>query len=155
MQLTHTIYFDRQPDSIYGVLTLQRAEKGKAFKVFERFPCSSGQRGNTTTDWVQGKSPTPMGVHWMSTKQEHLQFEPKGTPFYPMGTSKGSRRIEQPDGPQYREHIGLHLENRFPGTAGCPALLWDTPERECSAWALFAYLDKLHKYEPYIRFVVL
>lgn len=153
--MTHTIYFDRKTTSIYGVLTLQRVDdNGQAHKMFERLPCSSGQRGHTDTDWVQGKSPTPMGRHWMSTKVEALQMEPKGTPFYVMGTEKGSRRIQGP-GQAHRTHIGLHLENRHPGTAGCPALLHDTPERECLAWALFAYLDRLHKYEPYIQFVVL
>lgn len=157
--MTHTIYFDRTEGRLHGVLTLQYVNPfGEAIKVFERLPVASGQYGflaGGSQDWVRGKGATPFGRHWMSTKKEPLvSAQPFGTPFYPIGTDKGSRIIKGPNG-QIREHIGLHLENHIPGSAGCPVLLNDTPVRECMANALFAYLDTLHKYEPFIRFVVL
>lgn len=155
--MVHKIFFDRQEGSLRGFLTLQRVDDtGKIHKVFSRLPVASGQIGflHRKDDYVVGKGATPFGKHWLSTRQEPLQMEPKGTPFYVIGTHKGGRTIEGP-GAAKRTHIGLHLENRHPGSIGCPVLLHDTPERECTAWALFAYLDRLHKYEPYIRFEVL
>ena len=157
--MTHAIYFDRTEGQLHGVLTLQYVNPfGEAVKVFERLPVASGQYGflnGGLQDWVVGRGATPFGRHWMSTKKEPLtSAEPYGTPFYIISTDKGSRIIKGPNGAT-REHIGLHLENRIPGTRGCPALLNDTPVRKCTALALFAYLDALHEFEPYIRFVVL
>jgi len=155
--MTHTIYVDRDLGKKSAVLTLQYAGPNGNKKVFEKLPVATGQfpfLDGGADDWVQGKGGTPFGSHWMSTKKEPLQMTPVGTPFYPIGSEKGGRVIVGPNG-QRRENIGLHLENASPGTAGCTALLHDTPERECLAWALFAYLDRLNRYEPFIRFIVL
>jgi hypothetical protein len=156
--MTHAIYFDRDPGKLIGRLTLQRVTaNGEVVQLFKHLPVASGQfpfLDGGAEDWVTGKGATPFGEHWMSTKKESLTLEPVGTPFYPIGTKKGARVIEGPNG-KHRVNVGLHLENDKPGTSGCCALLTNTPERECLAWALFTYLDHLHKYEPHIRFIVL
>lgn len=150
--MTHKMFFDRKEGEMYGVLTLQKDGK----KLFERLPVASGQRGFLTKaqDWVNGKGATPYGKHWMTTRKVPLLMEPKGTPFYMIGTEKGGSTIFGPNG-QSRTAIGLHLENKHPGSIGCTVLLHDRTEDECMAWALFAYLDRLSKYEPYIEFHVL
>jgi hypothetical protein len=153
----YSLWFDRKLGDIRGALTLQKEVKnGKAVKIFERLPAASGQRGYSDgglEDWIQGKGPTPMGVHWLSTKREKLfSAEPYGTPFYPISTEQGSRIIVGPGGVQ-RDSCGLHYENSSPGTAGCTALLINTQNRKTKAKALFDYLDKLCiqgiKYIPY------
>lgn len=154
--MAHSIYFDRTPGKLYGVLTLQYAGSKGVIKVFDKIPVASGQNGflHPDNDWANGKGATPFGKHWMSTKKVPLQMEPKGTPFYMISTEKGGSVIHGPGNAQ-RTACGLHLENGHPGSIGCTVLLHSTPEQECTAWALFAYLDKLNKYEPYIRFEVL
>lgn len=160
--MPHTLWIDRHPNGIDCKVTLQEVTAdNKVIKHFDKLPARSGQYGYTdwTKDdikgnWTQGKSPTPIGVHWMSTKREPLYISPVGTPFYIFSTYQGSRKILGPDG-RIRENAGLHLENNIPGTVGCTALLHDTMERKDRAWALFSYLDKLHKFEPFIKVVVL
>lgn len=156
--MVHTLYVDRRPGSIYGVMTLQYVKGGQAVEVFKRMPFASGQagfvQGGPVDDWINSRGGTPYGSHYMSTRKEPLQMTPVGTPFYVMGTERGSRIIRGPQG-QTRTNIGVHLENNIPGSAGCIAILHDTPERECLAWAFFTYLDRLNRYEPYIRVVVL
>jgi len=145
------LYVDRKPGSVYGALTLQRVIDGKPAKLFERLPFASGQYPYTDggdEDWVTGKGPIPFTSpgenYWLSTRKEPLQMEPVGTPFYCFSSKKGERVIYGPNGKQ-RADAGLHLENRFPGSAGCVVLMHDTPERERLAWLLFAELDRLHK----------
>lgn len=154
---THTFWLDRTPGTISAVLTLQRAVGNTVTKVFDKLPVATGQYPFTDggpDDWVRGKGSTPFGYYWLSTKREALKMEPVGTPFYVISTNKGERTIIGPDG-KTRSDIGLHLENRFPGSAGCVVLLANTAERAKRARALFDYLDKIHENEPYIRFTVL
>lgn len=151
--MTHTLYIDRNIGKKEGLLTLSNGNQ----HVFKQLPFATGQSGfldGGADDWVTGKGGTPYGVHWMSTKKEPLQMEPVGTPFYVMSTKKGSRVIEGADG-KSRSNIGLHLENRFPGSAGCVVLLHRTKEEKLLTVALFAYLDALYAYEPYIEAKVL
>lgn len=150
--MTHRLFFDRREGQLDGVVTLRNDKQ----ELFKQLPARSGQPGHLTkaTQWVRGKGATPYGNHWMSTRQVPLQMEPKGTPFYMIGTNKGGSTIYGSHG-QRRTAIGLHLENNWPGSAGCIVLRHDTPETECMAWALFAYLDRLSKYEPFIEFIVL
>lgn len=154
----YTLYIDRKKGNINGVLTLQRVVNGKVYKLFERLPFASGQYPYTdggADDWVISKGPIPFGTHWISTKRESLQMEPVGTPFYVISSNPGERVINGPNGKR-RSDIGLHLENRFPGSAGCLALLDNTAERKRLAWLLFDELDRLHEAGiKYIRTVVL
>ncbi|MEM0951941.1 MAG: hypothetical protein AAGI66_07345 [Cyanobacteria bacterium P01_H01_bin.74] len=151
----HTIYFDRNIGQLYGVLTLQRVNAGIPHKVFKRLPVTSGQLGylgGGDEDWIRNKGATPFGNLYIKTKPEPLYMEPYGTPFFIITNKPGTRIIEGPDGKR-RENIGLHLENKIPGTLGCTALLNNTVERECDAYALFAYLECLFRnniyYIPY------
>ncbi len=144
--MTFTAYFDRQSHTVKGAFTLQSVEHGEVDVLFSRLPATSGQAGYTgggLQDWVTGKSPIPMGRHWLSTKKEKLNISPVGTPFYPVGSSIGSRVIYGP-GTKSRTDCGLHLENLFPGTAGCIALDVSTKLRETRAYQLFAILDFLY-----------
>ena len=59
--------------------------------IFHNIPATSGQRGHTNTDWEVGKSPIPKGKHFLLLKQEVLQMEPKGTPFFRICTTPLSR----------------------------------------------------------------
>lgn len=143
----YTLYIRRVKGSIYGVVTLQRVIDGQATKLFDKLPMASGQFGYLAggrQDWVKEKSPTPIGVYWLSTKKEPLGMEPYGTPFYCISDTQGARTIFSPDRKVIREAIGLHLENRFPGTVGCTALLHDTNTREQQAYLLFKELDRLY-----------
>jgi hypothetical protein len=102
VQSNHVIFFDRRIGSIHGVLTLQRVgSKGEALPLFKRLPAASGQYPYTdgqADDWAVGKGPIPFGTHYLTTTKEPLQMEPKGTPFYPIGSKPGSRIIEGPFG---------------------------------------------------------
>lgn len=122
--MKYTIYFDKSLKSITGVLTMQVVEvvdgKNKVHTLFKRLPVLSGQAGFEGTDWIRGKSPIPFGRHKISTKSVPLQMEPRGTPFFPIYShSKDKNTIWSPDKKYKREAIGLHYENRFPGSVGC------------------------------------
>ena len=143
---TYKLYFDRTKGTIYGFLTLQKIVGGKAIKIFNRLPCASGQSGYTNggdQDWIRGKGPTPFGKHWVSTKSEPLQMSPVGTRFYVISTIQGDRSIEGGSGRQ-RLDRGLHLDNAFPGSAGCIALRNSTKESNKLSNELFDFLDVLY-----------
>ena len=146
MTTTYAIYMKRTKGSIYGVLTFQRVVDGVKDVLFERLPIASGQYGYLNggdQDWITAKSPTPIGKHWLSTKREALQMEPKGTPFYVLSSIPGERTIKGPRG--VRRDCGAHFENHNPGSVGCPVLLHDTEKREQDTWAFFEALDALYK----------
>lgn len=154
----HKLYYDRTCGQMGGALTLGRVEGNQLVKIFERLPVRSGQPGyldGGKDDWVRGKGATPFGRHWLKCTPVALQFSPKHTPFHLIATRQGYEYIQAKGSSQFRHMIGLHLENDYPGSAGCPVLLHDTPERECLSWALLKYLERLAKYEPYVQFTVL
>lgn len=155
MTVIHTAYFDRKDDSIYGVFTLQYYDPvaRKVTKVFERLPASSGQTRWLRTNWTTGKSPTPYGAHWMATSPVPLLMTPRGTDFFPIGTTQANIGVIQGPKGQRRTEVGLHMENEYPGTAGCTALLVNSPERRKKVLELFDYLKHLD--EPFIGYVVL
>lgn len=141
----YTLYVKRTKGALYGTVTL-KDPKGE--DIVTRVPMASGQLGYLSggqDDWVKGKGPTPIGDWFLSTKRWPLQMEPVGTAFYAIGDEPGSSTIESPDGKIIRENIGLHLENRYPGTIGCVALMHDTAERASKANVLFQALDKIHE----------
>ncbi len=142
----YKLFIKRTKGSVYGVMTLQRVIDGQVTKIFDKLPIASGQYpyvNGGAGDWVKGKGPTPIGKHWLSTKRDALIMEPKGTPFYVIGTKPGERVIYGSGG-KSRSDCGVHLENRHPGSAGCPVLLHDTPKRSKTAWLFFEELDRLH-----------
>jgi hypothetical protein len=146
--MTHTLYFDRDVNSINGFLTLQTDD---GHKVFERLKARSGQRFYTHTSWERGKSPIPFGRYWMATKHTILFMEPKNTPFFPIASEKGAQIIWDSEGKGLlRSNIGLHMENQYPGSAGCVVVV-----NRAEAERLFHYLTTISRAEPYIRFVVL
>jgi hypothetical protein len=141
----YVLYVKRTKGALYGVATLKDPNGDD---IVTRLPIASGQLGYLSggqNDWVKGKSPTPIGDWFLSTKRVPLQMEPVGTAFYSIGDSPGSTTITSPDGRVVREDIGLHLENRYPGTIGCVALLHDTPERVVGSSRLFRALDDIYK----------
>lgn len=152
--MAHSLYFDRTKGTIYGVVSLIKAEGNKAVKVFSRLPARSGSFAGSNDDWIPGRSPIPFGHHWMNTAPVPLWMEPKGTPFFLIGSEKGTGVIIGPNG-KTRTAIGLHLENNIPGSAGCIVLEWDTTEKKKQAFALFSYLKALKSAEPFVEVVVL
>lgn len=155
--MSHTIFFDREENGIDGVLTLQKWDGNNATKIFECLPARSGLNGYTKTDWVTGKSPIPwkrQKGYWMNTAPVPLWMEPRGTPFFLISTKKGTGIIIDTKG-RTRTSVGLHMENDYPGSAGCIVLLHNTPERKKAVLSLFEYLKKLRNHEPFIRLIVL
>lgn len=145
MKNHHTLYIQRIRGQKNGVLTLQYAEDGLAYKAFDKLKIATGQTGYNDggpDDWVTSKGGTPEGDWFLRLKKQPLQMEPKGTPFYVMESNPGTGVLIGPEGKR-RTAVGLHLENQYPGTAGCTALLWDTPQRKKLAYMLFDYLDWL------------
>ena len=153
--MTHALYLDRTSDTTQGVLTLQRVASDKVIKVFERLPVASGQNGYDDPNWENRKSPTPFGSYWLRTKSVPLQMTPRGTPFFPIGSDRKNIRVIKGPGGKIRTEVGLHLENEFPGTWGCTALLHDTEQRAREAWALMHYLESLWPNEQYIPYIVI
>lgn len=145
----HRLFFDRDNKTINGLLTLLRIEDdGDIIPVFKRLRARSGQRGHTHSSWTRGKSPIPYGNHKLKTTPVKLNFEPYGTPFFPIGSDKGNIRVIK-NGSNERWDIGLHFENRFPGSAGCPVVV-----NKKEGGKLFHYLQ--HNIdEEYIDFIVL
>lgn len=147
----HRLFYDRREGSIEGLLTLNRIEDdGTITPVFKQLKARSGQWWYRNTSWRRGKSPCPYGDHLISTRPEPLQMEPVGTRFFPICTSPSApRRIQHPTNPAlYRMHIGLHRENKYPGSLGCPVIVDDEVAEQ-----LFDYLESLP--EPFVRFTVL
>lgn len=149
--MTHILYVDRRPDSVDGFMSLHKeTAPGKVEVIFKRLAIRSGQRGHTSTSWTRGKSPIPYGNHWLITKPVPLQMEPRGTRFFPICTDLSDHRlIVGPEG-KVRWDIGLHRENKFPGSAGCVVIV-DPKQAE----ELFDYLVAIGKTEGFIRVKVL
>ncbi|MEN6621510.1 MAG: hypothetical protein ABFD50_08185 [Smithella sp.] len=149
----YTLYVDRQLGNINGFLTLQRVVNGQITKLFEKLPIRSGQNGFVNSkdqDFIRSKGSIPFGDHYLSTKKESLWMEPKGTPFYVVSSKPGERVIYGPSG-KTRHDIGLHMENQFPGSAGCVVLLHETSEQKRMVKLLFDELDQLN--EAGIKFI--
>lgn len=151
----HKITFHRDKENILGMLTLANVWDDGESVIYGNLPARSGQCGYTHTDWIPAKSPIPSGEFWMATQFVPLLSEPKGTPFFHIGSQKGTNTIYDAKSAHHRTDVGLHLENNKPGSEGCVVLLWDTIQRKEKAFALFSYLTKLKNSEPYIRFTVL
>ena len=148
--------FDRKQDNVYGTFSIyELSPKGEKKFIFKDLPASSGQRAFTQTDWVAGKSPTPYGEHYLMLKQEVLQMEPKGTPFFRICTDPSFPRLLKSSSGKIRQDVGLHLENQYPGTAGCVALLCNDAGRKKLAYEVFDYLKTLGKTWPYIKLRVI
>lgn len=156
-----TAYFDRWEGSIEGLFTIQESYDGKVTKVFSQLPARSGQSAYTRTNWVRGKSPIPFS---QQSKQNHWRL---WTHSISQGQWAGERGIGEffyissGDDPltmtdhrgHYRRAIGLHPENKIPGSAGCIVLVADTEEQRTEITALFEYLNNLSS--PWIPLRVL
>ncbi len=150
-------YFDRNPRNVEGFFTLVEIEGLEVKPLFQRLPARSGQAGYTKTDWIRGKSPIPYGKHllWLSPLDTGKFADYNGIgEFYPISNREGAKRvIWGKDGT--RQDIGLHPENKYPGSAGCIVLLVDTPERKQRVIELFEYLRELGKSQKNIPLEVL
>lgn len=146
-QIVVHAYYDRKKDSIEGLFTL--IVNGK--EVFKQLPARSGQRFYENTNFVSGKSPIPLlgkkTEYQLVTKAvDNGEVIPKGGGigrFYPICTDIANPMVIRfPEGSRFA--IGLHPENRWPGSAGCIVLLVNTPQRERAVRDLFLMLDNLH-----------
>jgi hypothetical protein len=142
------MFYDRNENTVDGFLTLIKIDDdGTVTNVFKKLAARSGQAGHTKTSWTRGKSPIPYGTHKMTTKPTPLWMEPVGTPFFAIGSLIEKIRVIF-SGESERWDIGLHLENRFKGSAGCVVVVDRT-----QGMILFDYIKKLD--ERYIDFIVL
>jgi len=111
-------YFDRSSDTVDGKFTI--IESGVT--VFKQVHTRSGQRGYTKTNWIRNKSPIPYGEHWLWLRPLNPGAAPGATgigEFYNI-SSNTNDVLTIVGGPgEVRRAIGLHAENKYPGSAGC------------------------------------
>ncbi len=147
--MKHRLFFDRDINSIEGLLTLLRIEDdGEVVPVFKRVPARSGQWGHTKTSWKRGKSPIPFGNHWMSTTAGKLYMAPYGTRFYRIGSEPNNLDVIKDKRGNQRTLIGLHKENQYNGSAGCIVVV-----SMAMADKMFDYIDSIK--EGLIEVIVL
>jgi hypothetical protein len=61
--------------------------------------------------------------------------------FYQISNTPLNRRlIKNPKGPEFRQDIGLHPENAYPGSVGCIVLVHETPDETQKVQDLFSLL---------------
>ena len=155
MTSEYKLYIDRPNtgDTIDGYLTFVTP-----YITYKRLPIRIGQIGYGGTNWVWARSPIPLLQDVISKKLFlHLQHvvkngethplsnKPSGIGwFWPISDSKDQvRQIRGRDG--QRGGIGLHAENKVKGSAGCPVVVWDTPEQKQAAERLMYHLEMLRK----------
>jgi len=138
-------FFKRVSGSIDGVLTLNVA----GMEVVKRHPCRTGQRSAIGDPWKRGAGPIPLGNLWLWLDPIDNGPDLPNTPggigrFYNISSGADRRLIVKPGEPgKFRMDIGLHPENAFAGSAGCPVLLHDTPQRRQGVLTLFDALGDL------------
>lgn len=157
-----TGFIKRFRNSVDCLFTLHEWEEGQLIEHFTRLPARSGQAGYTNTNWFRGKSPIPIGEHWLhlsprQTGQKGGASQETSTgigEFWPISSDLNQTSIIWGPNGEIREHIGLHWENRWKGSAGCPVLQWDTPEREARVESVMETLRKKSKTIKAIRLKV-
>lgn len=151
-KIEYKAYFKRNQNSIDGVFTLHKIVNGKVIEDESviRHPARSGQWGFQNTFNVTAKSPIPSGKFYLWTKPTNgfnkvpdKALKENIGEFYPISSTLNSCRIIYiPHGE--RVDVGLHLENWYPGSAGCIVLVWQTPYYTKDE-ALFADVLKIRK----------
>jgi hypothetical protein len=139
-------FYDRQDHTIAGFFTLQVTQDGETTKLFDKLPARSGQNGFTSTDWVRSKSPIPKGGYflWLRPLNKGQWAGERGIgEFFHISSSKDDPLIIHGPAGQQRVGVGLHPENKLPGSAGCIVLLADSEERRKVITELFALLVAL------------
>jgi len=157
-----TAYFDRNPEDINGLFTVQDHDGGK---LFNRLPARSGQPGFTNTSWIRGKSPIPYSGElnsnelkiWLKKPQQFEQW-PKASgigEFWAISNSDDMRTIRGISKDFIRQDIGLHPENMYKGSAGCIVLVHDTADQIIQVVKLHKFLLKLIGQYDYLPLIVL
>lgn len=151
--MIYRAFYDRQPGQIEGHFTILD-EAGKP--VFKHLQARSGQRGFENTDWTRGKSPIPMGKHYLWCRYPVNVGTRAGRTgigeFFPISNVAGDRGlIQSVDKQSHRRDIGLHAENAYQGSAGCIVLV----DVERAYAEVFPWLRKIGKEQHYIDLVVL
>ena len=151
------LFIDRY-DGQHGHLGVLSVKDSRGCFVFEKLPIRSGQAGHGATHWTPSKSPIPHSDKTHTRKLfmhlQHVNKNGKASPisaknhgigwFWPISDDiRDPWRIEGVGGS--RSFIGLHAENAFAGSAGCPVLVHDTTEQEAAVMALNQYLDTLRR----------
>jgi len=153
-----TAYYKRFKGTVDGLFTIQSHNPAtrQTQALFSRHPARSGQPGYADTEWIQGKSPIPVGRFHLWLHPVPLQFSPVGTPFFPISSSLENRKFLRDSlSPKQREDVGLHLENEFTGTLCCIALLHDTRVQKAYTHAIFEFLKTLGETRKTIDLVVI
>ena len=148
----YTVYFDRRNNKLSV-----KADDGRF--VFEKIHALCGQAQHQNLSWVTGKSPIPYssevegGKYYLHLKYmnrnggELISREPGGIGwFIPISNSKHNPWIiTGVVSGQKRTYIGLHPENAFKGSAGCPVVQWGTISEQAECRALFHFLAELKR----------
>lgn len=167
MSVINTIYLHRLPGTIDAVLTVQEYDPAhpdiEPLKLFDRLPFRTGQyRLRNTDGWVQSSS-IPKGDWWLWPRKEQQpkQYGPKGSgigAFFPISSGKDNHRlIINPAKPHDRPRgdVGMHWENDFVGSLGCPVGLWNTKPRYAELAELFDWVREEGKVTEWIPFRVI
>lgn len=164
-KLIHTAYFDRSK----GLFTLQsfNSDTEEMQTQFTRLPALSGQKDYQNTSWSTGKSPIPLSSEvkedyrlWLDNQyQENIwpwQDKNKIGEFWHISTGDDKRFIYSKDGAKVRNAIGLHVDNEYPGSAGCIVLVANTETQKLNILLLREYLKAIQKFEnlPFIKLVI-
>lgn len=120
------IFYDRNSTDINGWITIRDAS-GK--DLITRVLGRSGQPHYQSPEWARGRSPIPFGWHYLHLDPVHPGWDVAKDgigEFYPISSDPGNKRLickkvndlgltTQLE----RWDIGLHEENKYPGSAGC------------------------------------
>lgn len=166
MKLKHTAYFDRN-NELFTFQTFNQ-ENQQIQTKFIQLPAKSGQKNYQDTGWSTGKSPIPYTSEIKESYKLWLdvQYQPNKWPwedknkigeFWPISTDNSKRFIHSKDGNKIRDAIGLHVDNEYPGSAGCIVLQCNTLIQKVNILYLREYLKAIRKYEKldYVELVVL
>lgn len=156
--MMYKAFYDRRPDTVDGYFTIQDEHRNP---VFKRLLARSGQMRAVGTNWMRGQSPIPFSKDvagekhylWLNSLHPHSKAGAYGIgEFFPISSSlKDKDLIQGPRPDLIRRSIGLHAENKYPGSAGCIVIV-DTDKAYNE---VFPFLRDLAKTQEYIELVVL
>lgn len=137
------LFFDRQPGSIHGLLTiLEIDEHGQARDIVRRVKARSGQAGHTKTSWTRGVSPIPFSHEVENEYRLYLTPQNVGQKagqrgigeFWAISTEPDKVTTKRKGLKQVRLYLGLHPENGLPGSAGCIVVVFESDWRVISEY---------------------
>jgi len=161
-QTKTTAYYDRTKGSINGFFTLQTVFNGQIVKAFKRLPARSGQIKKANESWSYG-SPIPFSVEiapkiyklWLRGQYQPGQWAGHAGigEFWQISTEDDKVTILSGQGKKLA--VGVHPENRFPGSLACVVLVNETNRQRTAILEARDWAKELSKHFEYIDLIVL